>query len=147
MLKRIPAILSPEFLKVLCEMGHGDTIVFGDANFPAAQIGADKPVLRCDGIGIPELLTAVMQLFPLDTFVPQPVTLMLPDGPSDSAQQIAAVYSAILRGAEGLEETAIRKLERFAFYQEARRAYAVVATGERISYANIILQKGVVPNN
>ncbi|MBN1777025.1 MAG: RbsD/FucU family protein [Clostridiales bacterium] len=144
MLKRIDPILSPELLKVLCEMGHGDTIVLADANFPAESIGRGKPVLRCDGHGIPALLSAVLSLFPLDTFIAQPVTLMQPETKNAVGEQAANGYAAILMNAGGLDASCIRRLERFAFYQEARAAYAVIATGELAPYANIILQKGVV---
>jgi len=144
MLKRIPPILSPELLKVLCEMGHGDTIVLADANFPAESVGKGKPVLRCDGHGIPALLTAVLSLFPLDSFIPQPVTVMQPESHSEADEKMGKVCTEILQTTEGLDASAIRRLERFAFYQEARAAYAVVATGERAPYANILLQKGVI---
>ena len=76
MLKGIPKILSPELLKVLCEMGHGDRLVIADGNFPAASMGQNAVLIRCDGHGVPELLDAILQLFPLDTYVEQPVTLM-----------------------------------------------------------------------
>ena len=76
MLKGIPGILSPELLKVLCEMGHGDNIVISDGNFPAESMGKNAIVIRCDGHGVPELLDAVLQLFPLDTYVENPVHLM-----------------------------------------------------------------------
>ena len=76
MLKGIPKILSPELLKVLCEMGHGDRIVIADGNFPAESMGKNAIVIRADGHGIPELLDAILQVFPLDTYVDSPVTLM-----------------------------------------------------------------------
>lgn len=76
MLKGIPSILSPELLKVLCEMGHSDRIVIGDGNFPAESMGKDAIVIRCDGHGVPELLDAILQVMPLDTYVEKPMNLM-----------------------------------------------------------------------
>ena len=76
MLKGIPQILSPELLKVLCEMGHSDRIVLSDGNFPAESMGKDCIVIRCDGHGIPELLEAILEVFPLDTYIEKPVNLM-----------------------------------------------------------------------
>ena len=76
MLKGIPAILSPELLKILCEMGHSDRIVIADGNFPSESMGKNAKVIRCDGHGVPELLDAILQLFPLDTYVEKPVNLM-----------------------------------------------------------------------
>ncbi|HPF87375.1 MAG TPA: RbsD/FucU domain-containing protein [Candidatus Limiplasma sp.] len=143
MLKGIPPILSPELLKILCEMGHGDTIVLADANFPAEHVGKNKRVLRYDGHSIPVLLKAVLSLLPLDTYVPQPVTLMRVDQDADDRIQFS--YADILYKVDGLESTAIRQIDRFDFYKEAAGAYAIVATGEQAAYGNIILQKGVVP--
>jgi L-fucose mutarotase len=143
MLKNIPAILSPELLKVLCEMGHGDTVVLADGNFPSASVGKNGIVIRADGHGVPELLRAILQLFPLDTYVDKPVTLM---GvvPGDTVETpIWDEYYAIIKEADKRGQDAVRQVERFAFYEEAKKAYAVVATGERALYANIILQKGV----
>ena len=76
MLKGIPSILSPELLKVLCEMGHSDTIVIADGNFPAETMGKDAIVIRADGHGVPEMLEAILKVFPLDTYVEKPVSLM-----------------------------------------------------------------------
>lgn len=144
MLKNIPAILSPELLKVLCEMGHSDRIVIADGNFPAETMGKHAIVVRCDGHGVPELLDAVLQLFPLDTYVEKPVSLMevMPGDPVktpiwDTYKEIIAKHDA--RGAE-----AVGTVERFAFYEQAKTAYAIIATGEKAVYANVMLQKGVV---
>ena len=76
MLKGIPAILSPELLKVLCEMGHGDRIVIADGNFPIGLVGKDPIIIRADGHNIPDILDAILQVFPLDTYAEKPVTLM-----------------------------------------------------------------------
>ena len=144
MLKGIPTILSPQLLKVLCEMGHGDMLVIGDGNFPAETIGKDAIVIRMDGHGVPELLDAILKLYPLDTYVDKAVNLMevVPGDPVetpiwDEYKDIVAKYD--VRGT-----AAIGHIERFAFYEEAKKAYAIVATSEKALYANIILTKGVV---
>lgn len=144
MLKGIPQILSPELLKVLCEMGHSDRLVIADGNFPAESMGKNAIVIRCDGHGVPEVLDAILQLFPLDTYKEHPVSLMevMPGDTVetpiwDEYRKIVSKYDS--RGAE-----AIGQIERFAFYEEAKTAYAIIATGEKALYANIMLQKGVV---
>lgn len=144
MLKGIPGILSPELLKVLCEMGHGDTIVISDGNFPAESVGKDAVVIRCDGHGVPELLDAILQLFPLDTYVENPVHLMQVV-PGDHVQTpIWDTYRQIIQKYDPRGQNAVGQFERFAFYEEAKKAYAIIATGEKALYANIMLQKGVV---
>ncbi len=139
MLKNIPPELSPELLKILCEMGHGDEIVLGDGNFPAASNA--KRLVRADGLGVPQMLKAILQLLPLDTYVESPVMLMA-TGEGEETPAIWAEYEAIVTAANG--KTNVSQLERFAFYERARQAYAVVATGETAIYANVILKKGVV---
>lgn len=141
MLKGIPAILSPELLKILMEMGHGDEIVLGDGNFPAASHA--RRLVRCDGHGIPELLEAVLSLLPLDQYTARPAALMQVV-PGDTVETpIWDRYGRIVRERAGLTE-AFEQVERFAFYERAKQAYAIVATGESALYANIILKKGVV---
>ena len=139
MLKNIPSILSPELLKVLMEMGHGDEIVIGDGNFPAASIA--QRLIRLDGHGVPEILEAILQLMPLDTYVDAPVALMN-IGEGEEIPPIWDTYQKIVQEKEG--DKAIEKIERFAFYDRAKKAYAVIATGETAIYANVILKKGVV---
>ena len=140
MLKGISPVLSPELLKILMEMGHGDELVIGDGNFPAASMA--KRLVRLDGHGVPEILDAIMQLFPLDTFVERPVGLMQVVPGDDTVPVIWEDYKRIIAKYEG--EVGIEEVERFAFYDRAREAYCCVATGERALYANIILKKGVV---
>jgi len=146
MLKGIPAILSPELLKVLCEMGHSDRLVISDGNFPAETMGKDAIVVRMDGHGVPEILDAILQVFPLDSYVEKPVNLMeLMDCDKgvietpiwDTYKEIVAKYDE--RGAE-----AVGNIDRFDFYDEAKKCYAIIATGEAAVYANVMLQKGVV---
>ena len=143
MLKNIPKILSPELLKVLCEMGHGDRLVISDGNFPAESMGKNAKVIRMDGHGVPEILDAILQLFPLDTYVEAPVSLMqvMPGDPCKPT--IWATYHELADRHEG-REVPFEMVERFAFYDRAKTAYAIVASGESALYANIILRKGVV---
>ena len=144
MLKGISPMLSPELLKVLCEMGHSDTIVIADGNFPAETMGKNGIVIRMDGHGVPEILEAILQVFPLDQYVEKPVSLM-ERVPGDTADvSIWKKYEKIVSDAEERGVDLIQKVERFAFYEEAKKAYAVIATSETSQYANVILQKGVV---
>ena len=147
MLKGIPRILSPELLKVLMEMGHGDEIVIADGNFPAASMA--QRLLRADGHGVPELLDAILRLLPLDTYVDQPVALMAVVPGDEYKPEIWDEFEEIVSkhavASEGdAQASGFELVERGAFYERARNAYAVVATGEMALYANIILRKGVV---
>lgn len=144
MLKGVPKILSPELLKVLCEMGHSDRLVIADGNFPAQTMGKNGIVIRMDGHGTCELLEAVLQVFPLDTYVEHPVNLMqvMPGDPVETP--IWESYREIVEKADERGGAVIGQIERFAFYEEAKNAYAIIATGEGALYANIMLQKGVV---
>ena len=144
MLKGIPKILSPELLKVLCEMGHGDRLVIGDGNFPAQSMGKEGIVIRMDGHGACEVLEAILQLFPLDTYVEHPVNLMQVMPGDNVETPIWNSYEKIVESVDERGAGAIGQIERFAFYEEARSAYAIIATGESALYANVMLQKGVV---
>ena len=144
MLKGIPKIISPELLKVLCEMGHGDTIVLADGNFPSESVGKEDIVVRCDGHGVPELLDAILTLFPLDTYVEKPVTLMAVAEGDTAKTPIWDTYKEIIARHDERGADTVGTVERFAFYDEAKRAYAIVATGEGAIYANIMLKKGVI---
>ena len=146
MLKGIPKILSPELLKVLCEMGHSDRIVIADGNFPAESMGKDAIVIRCDGHGVPELLDAIVQVIPLDTYVDKPMNLMevMPGDPVKTP--IWDTYKEIVAKHDERGAACVGNIERFQFYEEAKKAYAIIATGESAVYANVMLQKGVVIN-
>ncbi len=144
MLKNIPPILSPELLKVLCEMGHSDRIVIADGNFPAESMGKNAIVIRADGHGVPELLDAILQLFPLDTYVEKPVSLMQVMKGDNAKTPIWDTYKEIVSKYDDRGNKAIGEIERFEFYEQAKTAYAIIATGETAIYANIMLQKGVV---
>ena len=146
MLKGIPKILSPELLMVLAEMGHSDRIVIADGNFPAESMGKDSIVIRCDGHGVPEILDAILQVFPLDTYVEKPVNLMqlMPGDVGKVETPIWDTYKEIVEKHDERGADAIGNIERFAFYDEAKTAYAIIATGESAIYENVMLQKGVV---
>ena len=144
MLKGINPIIPPVLLKVLCEMGHGDTIVIADGNFPSESVGANAQVIRMDGHGVPEILDAVLSLIPLDQYVEKPVRLMDRVKGDNADVSIWNKYDDILKKHEGKGLEQVNMLERFEFYDEAKKAYAVIATSERSQYANVILKKGCV---
>lgn len=144
MLKGINPLLSPELLKVLCEMGHSDTIVIADGNFPAETMGKNGVVLRMDGHGVPEILAAILEVFPLDQYVETPVSLMERCEGDNADVSIWKTYDRLISEAEERGTSVIQKLERFEFYEEAKKAYCVIATSETSQYANVILQKGCV---
>ncbi|QJD82198.1 RbsD/FucU family protein [Cohnella herbarum] len=141
MLIGISSLISPELLKVLMEMGHSDEIVIADGNFPGASHA--QRLIRADGHGIPELLDAILRLFPLDPYVDKPVALMQVM-PGDTVETpIWNTYGEIIESRTG-NKAPFEEVERFAFYERAKKAYAVIATGESALYANLILKKGVI---
>lgn len=146
MLKGIPKILSPELLKVLCEMGHSDRLVIADGNFPSESMGKNAIVIRMDGHGVPEILDAILQVFPLDTYVEKPVNLMelMPNDVGRVETPIWDTYKELVTKHDVRGAGAIGNIERFQFYEEAKKVYAIIATGESAIYANVMLQKGVV---
>ena len=141
MLNGIPSIISPELLKILMEMGHGDELVIADGNFPAVSIA--QRLVRSDGNTVPELLEAVLRFFPLDPYVEAPVALMQVVPGDTYKPTIWDTYKEIIQKFPN-KNSAIENVERFAFYERAKKAFAVVATSETSLYANIILKKGVV---
>lgn len=141
MLKKIPAIIPPELMKIMMEMGHGDEIVFADGNFPTASNA--KRVVRCDGHTVTELLESILPFLPLDTYCEAPVGLMSVVPGDDVVPVIWDEYKSVIKKHEGKEHN-IDFIERFEFYERAKKAYAIVATSETALYANIILKKGVV---
>ena len=142
MLKGIPAIIPPELLKILAEMGHGDEIVIGDANFPGHS--CCKTVVRMDGHGVPEILDAILTLFPLDSYTQRPVSLMQVMPGDATKTPIWDTYKAIVAKHDDRGAAAVGQYERFKFYDEAQDCYCIIQTGETEIYANIILQKGVI---
>ncbi len=141
MLKGIPDVISPQLLMILDEMGHGDQLVIGDSNFPAASNA--KRLVRCDGLGLIQMIEAVLTLYPLDTYVPHPVGMMgvVPGDPVPSLhEQVRKTIAKYDSRGEGVVEM----VERFAFYDRAKQAYAIVSTTEKQPYGCVILTKGVV---
>ena len=145
MLKGIPKIIPPELLKVLCEMGHGDRLCIADGNFPSASMGKDAIVIRMDGHGVPELLDAILQVIPLDTYVDTPAMIM-EVGEQDKGLEIPIwnTYKEIIAKYDERGAEAVGNIDRFKFYDEAKDCYCILQTGETAIYANIILQKGVI---
>jgi L-fucose mutarotase len=142
MLKGISPLISPELLKVLTEMGHGDEIVFSDAHFPAKSINPN--VLRLDGVNIPELLLGVLPLFELDSYDPAPLIMMAAvEGDTLDPKVEESYLKSIHKICPNADP--IKNIDRFAFYERASKAFAVVVTGETAKYGNIILKKGVTP--
>lgn len=142
MLKGISPLISPDLLSVLARMGHGDELVLADAHFPGESIG--KRIVRADGLRIADLLEAIMPLLELDSYVPHPLLMMEPVPGDDLDQSVEASYMEMIRHtAPGV--TPVKHLDRFAFYERASKAFAVVMTGETAKYGNIILIKGVTP--
>jgi L-fucose mutarotase len=140
MLKGIDFVISPQLLKILDEMGHGNEILLADGNYPAeASAKNGSIIVRADGIGIPRLLEAILKLFPLDTFPEYNVILMMPE---KGTPEIWQEYEKILKNSG--ESVKIKKVPRFEFYDLAAKSYAVIASGEKALYANIILKKGVI---
>jgi L-fucose mutarotase len=141
MLIGISKLISPELLKVLMEMGHSDELVLADGNFPGASHA--QRLIRADGHGIPELLDAILRLFPLDPYVDKPAALMQVVPGDTVATPIWGTYGQIIEERTGFSAP-FEEVERFAFYERAKKAYAVIATGESALYANLILKKGVI---
>jgi L-fucose mutarotase len=145
MLKGINPLLSPQLLKILCEMGHGDEIVLADSNFTAESLGRGKPVIRMPGVGMRDACDAVLSVFPLDSFVPQPSAYMQVGG-SPAGYRSALQREVIERlvGAGYAQEDQFEATERFAFYDRVRNAFAIVQTGEMQAWANFLFKKGVI---
>ena len=141
MLRNLDPLLSPDLLHALASMGHGDEIVIADANFPGASTG--PLCLRADGSSASDVLRAVLSVMPLDTFVPDPALTMQVVGDAAAVPEAVAEFQTIIDTIADAPAP-IATLERFAFYDRASTAFAVVQTGERRLYGNIILKKGVI---
>jgi L-fucose mutarotase len=142
MLKGISPLISPRLLGVMARMGHGDELVLADAHFPGESLC--KRVVRADGLRIADLLEAIMPLFELDTYVPHPLIMMEPVAGDNLDPQVEISYrkSIFLTNPD---LPSIKRIDRYAFYERAKSAFAVVMTGETVKYGNIILIKGVTP--
>jgi L-fucose mutarotase len=142
MLKGISPLFSPELLATLYRMGHGDELLLADAHFPGHSL--HKHVIRADGLSIDNLLAAILPLFVLDQYVDQPVVMMAPVPGDEPNPAVASRYRTLINTYNS-QKADILYLDRFAFYERARAAFAVVMTGDTRKYANIILKKGVTP--
>lgn len=142
MLIGISPLISPELLAVMCRMGHGDELILADAHFPGESCNAR--VLRADGLRIPDLLDAVLPLFALDTYIPAPLTMMAAVTGDQLDPAVERAYRAAIDRRQP-KAPAIARIDRYAFYDRARKAFAVVMTGETAKYGNILLTKGVTP--
>ncbi len=142
MLKGISPLISPELLAVLARMGHGDEIVLADAYFPGESFNGR--VLRADGLSIPDLLAAILPLFELDAYVPHPLVMMDAVEEDTLDPNVEKAYLESIR-ITNPDAAPIERIDRFAFYERTKSAYAVVITGETAKYGNIILKKGVTP--
>ncbi len=142
MLKGISPLISPELLAVLARMGHGDEIVLADAHFPGESF--NKNVLRADGLRIPDLLEAILPLFELDAYVPDPLVMMAAvEGDVLDPAVEKSYIDAIQQSNPSVQGVA--RIDRFAFYDRTKSAFAVLMTGETAKYGNILLKKGVTP--
>jgi L-fucose mutarotase len=141
MLRNIDPVISPELLDALFRMGHGDEIVLADAFFPGDSFG--KRVIRADGIGIPRLLEGLMPLITLDQYVDSPLFMMAPVPGDTLDMNVEKAYRAAI-DITWPDTAPVARVERFAFYDQSEKAFAVVMTGEVQKYGNIILKKGVI---
>ncbi len=142
MLKGVSPLVGPDLLATLCRMGHGDEIVLADAHFPGES--CNPTTLRADGLGIAALLDGILPLFELDSFVADPIAMMAPVEGDSADPAVAASYAEMIKRHHP-RAPEIVEIERFAFYERAKAAFAVVMTGETAKYGNIILKKGVTP--
>ncbi len=145
MLKGIDPLLTPELLKLLAEMGHGDEIVIADANFTATTLAAGKPVVHLPGVGVQRTCEAVLSVLPLDEGVAQPVAYMqVSDTPEGYRSALQRRVIGRLAEAGWARDSQCEAMERFSFYERVKRAHAIVLTGELQPYANFLLKKGVI---
>ncbi len=142
MLKGISPLISPQLLEVMARMGHGDELILADAHFPGESF--NDRVLRADGLRIPDLLAAILPLFQLDSYVPQPLVMMAAVEGDSLDPEVEKAYLESIR-ITNPQVAPIKRINRFDFYDRARSAFAVVMTGETAKYGNIILKKGVTP--
>lgn len=140
MLNNIPKILSSDLVKMMMDMGHGDELVIGDGNFPGSSLGV--PVVHLDGHGVPEILDAILEMMPLDRYVSTPTAIMEVVPGDTIVPVIWDAYRAILQKYGWKIEP--EHIERYAFYERAKRAFCIVQSSESAQYANIILKKGIV---
>jgi L-fucose mutarotase len=142
MLKGISPLISPELLAVLDRMGHGDEIVLADAHFPGETF--NNRIIRADGLRIPDLLSGILPLFELDSYVPAPLIMMAAVAGDELDPSVEESYMKSIR-VTNPDVAPIKRIDKFEFYERTRKAFAVVMTGETAKYGNISLKKGVTP--
>ncbi|MCI0522121.1 MAG: L-fucose mutarotase [Bacteroidales bacterium] len=142
MLKGISPLISPQLLEVMARMGHGDELVLADAHFPGESL--NRTIVRADGLRVADLLEAILPLFELDSYVPHPLVMMEPVAGDTPDPAVEASYLMSI-SKTGTPVPQIKRIDRFAFYDRTKKAFAVVMTGETAKYGNIILVKGVTP--
>ncbi|MGL4985740.1 MAG: L-fucose mutarotase [Treponemataceae bacterium] len=142
MLIGVSPVISPDLIAILHKMGHGDEIVLADAFYPAHS--SSDQVIRCDGLKIPTLLGGILRLINLDDYVPNPLVMMSPANGDQLDPSVEASFRHVI---EKIYPSAppVEKIDRFAFYERSKKAFAIVLTGETVKYGNIILKKGVIP--
>ncbi len=140
MLRGIPRVISPDMMKILMEMGHGDELVLADGNFPGVTCA--KRLVRADGLGIAELLEAILPFFPLDRRVERPAALMALL-PGEEAPQVWEKYAELIHKSEAAFK-GFEQVERFSFYERAKNAFAVILTSDSAFKGNVLIKKGVV---
>ncbi len=143
MLIGISPLINPELLAILHRMGHSDEIVLADAHFPGETYG--QRVIRADGLKITDLLDGIIPLFALDDYVENPLIMMAPVEGDNLDPTVEEAYMRTVRKHRP-DTPSIERIERFAFYERAKQAFAVVMTGETAKYGNILLKKGVTPS-
>ena len=141
MLKNLDPLLGPDLLSILAAMGHGDELAIVDANFPAAALA--RRLVRLDGVGATPVLQAVVSVLPLDDFVDSPVTVMQVVGRPEQVPETVREFQQVVNRAES-KEIQVTPIDRYAFYDRARAAFAIVATGETRLYGNVLVKKGVI---
>ena len=141
MLKTLTSLHTPELLHTLASMGHGDDIVLVDAHFPSVSMA--QRLVRFDGVSGPAALDAILQLIPLDSFVDDPALRMEVVGKPDEIPEVQKEFQAVIDKREG-KSSPLAKIERFAFYERAKKAFAIVATGELRTYGCVVIKKGVI---
>ena len=144
MLKGIDPLLSPDLLKLLAEMGHDDAVVLADANFTAMSLGAGKPVLRLPGVGMARTVDAVASVLPLAEDVPHPVAFMQVGGTAPGYRSALQRETLAVLARHGMRDGQAEAVERYAFYERVKQAYAIVVTGELEPWGNFLLRKGVL---
>jgi L-fucose mutarotase len=142
MLKGVSPLLSPDLLAVLCRMGHGDEMILADAHFPAETYG--QRVIRADGLKIADLIDAILPVFELDSYVDSPLIMMAAVAGDQLDPKVEKRYRAAI-DRHAPKTPAIKRIDRFAFYDQAKASFAIVVTGETAKYGNLILKKGVTP--